>query len=256
MLLNKMRRKLLLGNWKMNKLASEAREFALASQPLAKLAKENNIDLGVAPTYLSLAATKEAASKDMIVAAQNVHFKESGAYTGEVSVPMLKEFGIDWCLIGHSERRAYDNETNKKCHDKMEALFANKMVPVYCVGETLQEFEEGRTKEVVGRQIREGLEGFTAEQCKELVVAYEPVWSIGTGKNASSEIAQDICKFVRDTLRELLGSVADEIRVLYGGSVKPVNVREYLSCPDVDGALVGGASLKIESYEELLRNIL
>lgn len=256
MLLNKMRRKLLLGNWKMNKLASEAREFAIQSKPLAKLAKENNIDLGVAPTYLSLAATKEAASKDMIVAAQNVHFKESGAYTGEVSIPMLKEFGIDWVIIGHSERRAYDNETNKKCHDKMEALFANKMVPVYCVGETLQEFEEGRTKEVVGRQIREGLEGFKAEQCKELVVAYEPVWSIGTGKNASSEIAQDICKFVRETLRELLGNVADEIRVLYGGSVKPVNVKEYLSCPDVDGALVGGASLKIESYEELLRNIL
>ena len=251
-----MRRKLLLGNWKMNKLASEAREFALASKPLAELAKKNNIDLGVAPTYLSLAATKEAASKDMIVAAQNVHFNPSGAFTGEVSIPMLQEFGIDWVIIGHSERRAYDNETNQKCNAKMKALFANNMVPVYCVGETLQEFEAGRTKEVVGRQVREGLEGLTAEECKRLVVAYEPVWSIGTGKNASSEIAQDICKFVRDVLRELLGDVADEIRVLYGGSVKPVNVKEYLSCPDVDGALVGGASLKIDSYEELLKNIL
>jgi len=138
----------------------------------------------------------------------------------------------------------------------MKALFANNMVPVYCVGETLAEFEAGQTKEVVGRQVREGLAGFTAEECKNLVVAYEPVWSIGTGKNASSEIAQDICKFVRDVLRELLGDVADEIRVLYGGSVKPVNVKEYLSCPDVDGALVGGASLKIDSYEELLKNIL
>ena len=245
-----------MGNWKMNKLASEAREFALASKPLAKLAKENNIDLGVAPTYLSLAATKEAASKDMIVAAQNVHFNPSGAFTGEVSIPMLQEFGIDWVILGHSERRAYDNETNEKCHKKMEALFANNMVPLYCVGETLEEFEAGKTKEVVGRQVREGLQGFTAEECKRLVVAYEPVWSIGTGKNASSEIAQDICKFVRDVLRELLGNVADEIRVLYGGSVKPNNVKEYLSCPDVDGALVGGASLKIDSYEELLRNIL
>ena len=251
-----MRRKLLMGNWKMNKLASEAREFALASKPLAELAKKNNIDLGIAPTYLSLAATKEAASKDMIVAAQNVHFNPSGAFTGEVSIPMLQEFGIDWVIIGHSERRAYDNETNQKCHDKMKALFANNMVPVYCVGETLAEFEAGQTKEVVGRQVREGLAGFTAEECKNLVVAYEPVWSIGTGKNASSEIAQDICKFVRDVLRELLGDVADEIRVLYGGSVKPVNVKEYLSCPDVDGALVGGASLKIDSYEELLKNIL
>ena len=138
----------------------------------------------------------------------------------------------------------------------MAALFANNMVPVYCVGETLQEFEEGRTKEVVGTQIREGLAGFTSEDVKHLVVAYEPVWSIGTGKNASSEIAQDICKFVRDVMREMLGDVADEIRVLYGGSVKPVNVKEYLSCPDVDGALVGGASLKIDSYTELLNNIL
>lgn len=240
----------------MNKLASEAKEFAINARPLAELAKKNNIDLGVAPTYLSLTATKEAASKDMIVAAQNVHFNPSGAFTGEISVPMLKEFGIDWVIIGHSERRAYDNETNQKCHDKMKALFENNMVPVYCVGETLAEFEAGKTKEVVGRQIREGLSGFTSEECKDLVVAYEPVWSIGTGKNASSEIAQDVCKFVRDTLRELIGDMADNIRVLYGGSVKPVNVREYLSCSDVDGALVGGASLKIDSYEELLRNIL
>ena len=251
-----MRKKLLLGNWKMNKLASEAKEFALASVPFAALAKKNNIEIGVAPTYLSLATVKEHASKDMIVAAQNVHFKESGAYTGEVSVPMLKEFGIDWVIIGHSERRAYDNETNEKCHDKMAALFANDMVPVYCVGETLAEFEAGKTKEVVGTQVRDGLKDFTPEQVKRLVVAYEPVWSIGTGKNASSEIAEDICGFVREELRKMFGDVADEIRVLYGGSVKPVNVKEYLSCPNVDGALVGGASLKIESFEELLTNIL
>ena len=251
-----MRKKLLLGNWKMNKLASEAKEFALASVPFAALAKKNNIEIGVAPTYLSLATVKEHASKDMIVAAQNVHFKESGAFTGEISVPMLKEFGIDWVLIGHSERRAYDNETNEKCHDKMKALFENNMVPVYCVGETLAQFEAGQTKQVVGEQVRVGLKDFTAEQVARLVVAYEPVWSIGTGKNASSEIAEDICGFVRGILRELFGSVADEIRVLYGGSVKPVNVREYLSCPNVDGALVGGASLKIDSFEELLTNIL
>ena len=251
-----MRKKLLLGNWKMNKLASEAKEFALASIPFAALAKKNNIEIGVAPTYLSLATVKEFASKDMIVAAQNVHFMDHGAYTGEVSVPMLKEFGIDWVIIGHSERRAYDNETNEKCHEKMKVLFENGMVPVYCVGETLAEFDAGKTKEVVGRQVREGLKDFTAEQVARLVIAYEPVWSIGTGKNASSEIAQDICSYIRSILRELFGAVAEEIRVLYGGSVKPVNVKEYLSCPDVDGALVGGASLKIESFEELLTNIL
>ena len=245
-----------MGNWKMNKLASEAREFALASKPLAELAKKNNIDLGIAPTYLSLAAAKEAASKDMIVAAQNVHFNPSGAFTGEVSIPMLQEFGIDWVIIGHSERRAYDNETNQKCHDKMKALFANNMVPVYCVGETLEQFEANQTKAVVGEQVRVGLKDLTSEDVKNLVVAYEPVWSIGTGKNASTEIAEDVCKFIRDVLREMFGDVADEIRVLYGGSVKPENIKAYLSCPDVDGGLVGGASLKIDSYEALLNNIL
>ena len=251
-----MRRKLLLGNWKMNKTAAEAKEFAIQSRQLAEKAKENNIDLGVAPTYLSLATVKENASKNMIVAAQNVHFKESGAFTGEISINMLKEFGIDWVLIGHSERRAYDNETNEKCNLKIKALIANDMVPVYCVGETLDQFEAGDTKKVVGAQVREGLKDLTKDQVKRLVVAYEPVWSIGTGKNASTEIAQDVCKFVRDVLRELFGEVADEIRVLYGGSVKPENIKAYLSCPDVDGALVGGASLKIDSYELLLTNIL
>ena len=251
-----MRRKLLLGNWKMNKTAAEAKEFAIQSRQLAEKAKENNIDLGVAPTYLSLATVKENASKNMIVAAQNVHFKESGAFTGEISINMLKEFNIDWVLIGHSERRAYDNETNEKCNLKIKALIANDMVPVYCVGETLDQFEAGDTKKVVGAQVREGLKDLTKDQVKRLVVAYEPVWSIGTGKNASTEIAQDVCKFVRDVLRELFGEVADEIRVLYGGSVKPENIKAYLSCPDVDGALVGGASLKIDSYELLLTNIL
>ena len=240
----------------MNKLSSEAKEFAVASKPLVALAKENNIDLGVAPTYLSLAAVKEHADKGMIVAAQNVHFKESGAYTGEVSIPMLKEYGIDWVLIGHSERRGYDNETNEKCNLKIRALIANGMVPVYCCGESLDTFEAGQTKEFVEEQIRVGLAELTKEQVKELVVAYEPIWSIGTGKNASVEIAQDICGFIRGILKDMFGEVSEEIRILYGGSVKPENIKAYLSCPDVDGALVGGASLKIDSYEGLLRNIL
>ena len=169
---------------------------------------------------------------------------------------MLKEFGIDWVLIGHSERRTYDNETNEKCNAKIKALIANNMVPVYCVGETLEQFEANQTKAVVGEQVRVGLKELIAEDVKNLVVAYEPVWSIGTGKNASTEIAQDVCKFIRDVLREMFGDVADEIRVLYGGSVKPENIKAYLSCPDVDGGLVGGASLKIDSYEALLNNIL
>ena len=164
-----------MGNWKMNKLSSEAKEFAIASRQLAQKAKANNIDLGVTPTYLSLAAVKENAAKEMIVGAQNCHFKENGAFTGEVSIPMLKEYGIDWCLIGHSERRTYDNETNEKCNAKIKALIANEMVPLYCVGETLDQFEAGQTKAVVEEQVKVGLQDLTSAQVKDLVVAYEPV---------------------------------------------------------------------------------
>ncbi len=251
-----MRRKLLLGNWKMNKTAAEAKEFAVAAKDLAKLARANKIDLGVAPTFMSLAVTRKYAAKSMIVAAQNVNFNDHGAFTGEVSIPMLKEFKIDWCIIGHSERRAYDNETSEKCNLKIKALIANDMVPVYCVGETLEQYEAGLTKEVVGEQIRKGLEGVSEEDAKKLVIAYEPVWAIGTGKSATVEIAQDVCKYVRKVVKECVGKSANKIRVLYGGSVKPENIKAYLGCPDVDGALVGGASLKIDSYKELLGNIL
>lgn len=257
MLFANMRRKLLLGNWKMNKLSSEAKEFAVASKPLVDKAYHNKIDLGVAPTFMSLQVTRKYASKRMIVAAQNVHFKENGAYTGEVSIPMLLEHKINWVIIGHSERRAYDNETNEKCNLKNLELIKNNMVPVYCVGETLAQFEAGETKAVVEEQVRVGLKDVTDEQMKKVVIAYEPVWSIGTGKNASTEIAEDICKFIRSIVRKMVGAkAANKVRILYGGSVKPENVKAYLSCPDVDGALVGGASLKIDSYEGLLNNIL
>jgi len=250
------RRKLLMGNWKMNKTSAEAKEFAVAAKPLAQLAKSNKIDLGVAPTYLSLQATRKYAAKSMIVAAQNCHYKESGAFTGEVSIPMLKELKINWVILGHSERRTYDNETSEKCNAKMKALIANDMIPVYCCGETLAQFEAGETKAVVADQIKKGFEGITEEQAKKCVVAYEPIWSIGTGKNASTEIAQDVCKYIRKVLKSVVGKAASKIRILYGGSVKPENIKAYLSCPDVDGALVGGASLKIDSYEGLLKNIL
>jgi len=240
----------------MNKLASEAKEFAIASKPLVAKAKENKIDIGVAPTYMSLATVRKYAAKKMIVAAQNVHFEDHGAFTGEVSIPMLKEFKIDWVILGHSERRTYDGETSEKCNKKMKALLANDMVPVYCCGETLEQFDAGETKAVVADQIKKGFEGISEEDAKKVVVAYEPIWSIGTGKNASTEIAQDVCKYIRKVLKGVVGKAASKIRILYGGSVKPENVKAYLSCPDVDGALVGGASLKIDSYEGLLNNIL
>lgn len=239
----------------MNKTLAEAKEFALASVELVPFAQNKNIDVGVAPTFLGLTTVKEF-SPNLIVAAQNCHFKESGAYTGEISIPMLKEIGVSWVIIGHSERRTYDNETSEKCHDKIVELVKNNMVPVYCVGETLEQFENNKTADVVSEQIKVGLKGLTVEQAKSVVIAYEPIWSIGTGKNASKEIAQNVCALIRALVKEMYGEeVSETVRVLYGGSVKPVNVKEYMSMKDIDGALVGGASLKVESYKELIENI-
>lgn len=251
-----MRKKLLLGNWKMNKTVSEAKEFALASHEISKYASEHGVLVGVAPTYLCLSTVKENVSKEMIVAAQNCHFENSGAYTGEVSIPMLKEIGINWVIIGHSERRTYDNETNEKCNKKIAKLVSENMVPVYCVGETLEQFEKGETKKVVEEQLRVGLQNLDPTTLSKVVVAYEPVWSIGTGKNASQEIAQDVCEFIRSVIKDMYGDVCEETLILYGGSVKPENIKAYLSSKDIDGALVGGASLKIDSYRQMVENLV
>lgn len=249
------RRKLLLGNWKMNHTIAESKEFCSHSADMIKLAAEKGIDIGVAPSYLSLQTVKENAG-NMIVAAQDCHFADHGAYTGFVSIPMIKELGIDWCLVGHSERRLYAAETSLTCNRKIKALIENKMTVVYCVGESLADFESGRTKSIVKEQLLIGLMGIAKEDTDKIVVAYEPVWSIGTGKNASVEIAEDICGYIRKLLADMFGQEkADTIRVLYGGSVKPVNVNEYMKAPDIDGALVGGASLAPDSFAELIKNI-
>ncbi len=238
----------------MNKTIAEAKEFALASHEIAKYANEKGILVGVAPTYLSLQTVKEN-TKGIIVAAQNCHFEVSGAFTGEVSIPMLKELGIDHVIIGHSERRTYDNETSEKCNKKIHALIHNDMVPVYCVGETLEQFEKGLTKEIVGEQVRVGLASLCPNCAKRIIIAYEPVWSIGTGKNASTEIAEDICHFIRETVKEMYPGAEEDVMILYGGSVKPENVKGYLNQKDVDGALVGGASLKIDSFTAMVKNL-
>lgn len=249
------RRKLLLGNWKMNHTIAESKEFCSHSADMIKLAAEKEIDIGVAPSYLSLQTVKENAG-NMIVAAQDCHFANHGAYTGFVSIPMIKELGIDWCLVGHSERRLYAAETSLTCNRKIKALIENKMTVVYCVGESLADFESGRTKSIVKEQLLIGLMDIAKEDTDKIVVAYEPVWSIGTGKNASVEIAEDICGYIRKLLADMFGQEkADTIRVLYGGSVKPVNVNEYMKAPDIDGALVGGASLAPDSFAELIKNI-
>ncbi len=249
------RRKLLLGNWKMNHTIAESKEFCSHSADMIKLAAEKGIDIGVAPSYLSLQTVKENAG-NMSVAAQDCHFANHGAYTGFVSIPMIKELGIDWCLVGHSERRLYAAETSLTCNRKIKALIENKMTVVYCVGESLADFESGRTKSIVKEQLLIGLMDIAKEDTDKIVVAYEPVWSIGTGKNASVEIAEDICGYIRKLLADMFGQEkADTIRVLYGGSVKPVNVNEYMKAPDIDGALVGGASLAPDSFAELIKNI-
>ena len=248
------RTKLLFGNWKMNKTIAESKAFAEESKKLLAFANEKGVDIGVAPVYLSLAAVKKENPK-LTVAAENCHFEDHGAFTGEIAIPMLKEIGVDWVIIGHSERRTYFGETDETCNKKLLALEKAGMTPIFCVGETLQEYEAGRTKEVVKRQTLKGLEGLGKQFVNDMVIAYEPVWSIGTGKNASKEIAQDICSFIRDLVKEQYGSAAENVRILYGGSVKPENVHDYLLQPDVDGALVGGASLKVDSFKALIENI-
>lgn len=251
-----MRKKIIVGNWKMNKFSSEAKTFVKEIEEIAQVAKKNNIIVGVAPTFLSLEAANSNAVTP-IVAAQNCHFEDSGAFTGEVSVPMLVDLGVKYCLVGHSERRQYFAETNETCNKKLLKLCANKIVPIYCVGETLAEYEAGTTKEVIKEQLVKGLANVAAEDVATMVIAYEPVWSIGTGKNASSEIAQDICGFVRETVAALYGNeVAEQVLVQYGGSVKPNNIKEYLNQKDIDGALVGGASLQVASYIEMIKNLL
>lgn len=248
------RRKLLFGNWKMNKTIAESKEFAKQSKKLVKFASAKGIDIGVAPVYLSLATVKKVNPK-LTVAAENCHFEDHGAFTGEISIPMLKEIGIDWVIIGHSERRSYFGETNETCNKKLLALEKAGMTPIYCVGETLEEFEAGKTKKVIEKQVKEGLKGLGKDFVKNMVIAYEPVWSIGTGKNASKEIAQDICSYIRKLVEKQYGTVSKNVRILYGGSVKPENVHAYLLEKDVDGALVGGASLKVDSFKALIENI-
>ena len=252
-----MRKKLLLGNWKMNKTPAEAKAFAEGCGEMVAYAVSHGIDVGVAPTFVCLDAVKAIAPKDLIVSAQNCNEHDHGAFTGEISIPMLKAVGIDWVILGHSERREYNGETSEKCNEKIKALLANGMTPVYCCGESLATFEEGKTKAFVEEQIRTGLKDLKPEEGEKVVIAYEPIWAIGTGKSATKEIAEDTIAHIRGVLLDLFGKeVADKIRILYGGSVKPGNIAEYMSMPDIDGALVGGASLELDSYKGLIEGLV
>ncbi len=244
------RKPIIVGNWKMNKLRSEAEEFMKGVE--AHLTGEEKADYGIGAPYTCVDVCVKNA-KHLIVAAENCNQKDSGAYTGEVSVPMLEEIGITYCIIGHSERRTYYNETNEACAAKAKRLFASDITPILCIGETEAQYDAGETKDVIRTQLKGSLEGLTADEVSRIVIAYEPIWAIGTGKNADKETAQACCKLVRDTVKELYDEdTAAAVRVQYGGSVKPGNIAEYMACEDIDGALIGGASLKVDSFIEII----
>lgn len=252
----KNRKPMVAGNWKMNKTFSEAKELLDALK--RELAGIDSVDLVVCPTFVSLPLAKEAlAGSNIKVGAQNLHWEESGAYTGEVSAKMLKDY-CDYVIIGHSERRAMFGETDETVNKKVFAALAAGLNPIVCVGETLEENEAGETAKVVGRMVREGLKGLTHEQAEQVVIAYEPVWAIGTGKTATPEQANDIHKnVVRPILREMFGQeIGDGMRVLYGGSVKPGNAVELFGQSDIDGGLIGGASLKAEDFVGIVKGAL
>lgn len=243
-----MRKPIIVGNWKMNKTIAETKAFVEAVDSSVT----DTADWGIATPYLALQAAK-AGAKNLIVAAENCHFKDNGAYTGEVSVEMLKEIGIEWVILGHSERRQYFGETDETVNAKMIQVLKNDMTPIVCVGETLEEYEAGTTKEVVKTQTVAAFKDVCPNCASRTVIAYEPVWAIGTGKTATNEIAQDVCAYIRSVVADLYGQeVADKVRIQYGGSVKPEGLKELLEQPDIDGALVGGASLVEDSYKAMI----
>lgn len=242
-----MRKKIVAGNWKMNN------DLAHTESLISDLKKQKNTSIAevmIAPTFTNLwMAFESLRQSDIEVIAQNMHFAESGAYTGEISAQMLKSIGVTTVILGHSERRAYFNETNELLAKKVDAALDNDMSVIYCFGEELSDRKSGKEEDVVKSQISEALFHLPKEAFKSIVLAYEPVWAIGTGETASPEQAQDMHAFIRKTLAEKYGEdVADSVSILYGGSVKPDNAKEIFSKPDVDGGLIGGASLKADDF--------
>lgn len=246
-----MRKAIIAGNWKMHYTPEEAVNVINELKPLVK---DATCDVVVCPTFVCLDAVLKAVEGSNIkVAAQNMHFEEKGAFTGEIAPRMLEAMGVDYVVLGHSERREMFNETDEALNKKVKATFAHNMTPILCCGETLEQRENGTTNEVVGAQIKADLEGLSPELAEKVVIAYEPIWAIGTGKSASVEIAENCCKIVRDQVKVMYGEeAAEKVRIQYGGSVKPNNIVEYMAQPDIDGALIGGASLKEDSFTEII----
>ena len=240
-----MRIPFIAGNWKMYKNIAEAKEFAMKFKTLYH---GTDVKTAVFAPYPQLPLLIEEFKETGIgVGAQNVHFAKEGAYTGEVSVPMLEELGVDYCLVGHSERRQYFGETDETVNLKLKALLETKILPIVCVGETLEEREAGKEEIIVSAQTKAAFEGITAEDAVKITIAYEPVWAIGTGKTATAEQANQMCYLIRMTLAEIYDTdTAEKVRIQYGGSVNAANAAELFAQPDIDGGLVGGASLKAD----------
>jgi len=236
----------------MNKTIDEAVE--LATELKNNVGNIDDVDIAICPTAVCLSAVSEVLKNSNIkLGAQNMHWESSGAFTGEVSADMLASCGCSVVILGHSERRQYFGETDANVNKKIKAALATNLTPILCCGETQQQREDGVTEEIVREQIEAGVDGLSTDDAAKLVVAYEPIWAIGTGLTATPQQAQDVHAFIRATLKSKLGAVADSIRIQYGGSVKPDNVKDLMSQADIDGALVGGASLKAESFSDIIR---
>ena len=245
-------RKIVAGNWKMNNDRTEA--IDLIEGIIGRMEDAADVEVVIAPAFPFLAAAIERARGSRItVAAQNCHEAEKGAFTGEVSVPMLESLGVGACIVGHSERRQYFCETDAAVRRKIELLLKNGIMPIYCCGEVKEEREAGRHFEVVGAQIKDALSGFDANAMARIVIAYEPVWAIGTGLTATPDQAQEMHAFIRQQLRSMVKDVADAIPILYGGSCKPDNAESLFSQKDVNGGLIGGASLDADQFTQLIQ---
>ncbi len=246
-----MRRKVIAGNWKMNMLPNEAIEYIEAFAPLVK---NSNSEVILCVPYTDLFyCLMNAQGTNIKIGAQNMHFVETGAYTGEISGKMLKSIGVEYVIIGHSERRQYYNETDESVNKKIKSAFENELKPIVCVGETLEERESGKTEEIITSQTRLALDGLTNDQVKNTIIAYEPIWAIGTGKTATSEDANNSIKAIRAEIKKIYGEeVSENVIIQYGGSVKSSNAKELFSTSDIDGGLVGGASLKPEEFSKIV----
>lgn len=246
-----MRKPIIAGNWKMFKTIGEATAFLNEAKGSAEV---DGVESVICAPFTTLPALVEAAKGTTIrIGAQNLHFEDNGAFTGEISGVMLKDIGVDYVIIGHSERRAYFAETDEIVNKKVQAAFKHGITPIVCVGEKLEEREAGQTKDVCKVQTEGAFKGLSAEQAAQVVIAYEPIWAIGTGKSSTAEDANEVCAYIRSLIAGLYGqATADAIRIQYGGSVKPGNIREYMAASDIDGALVGGASLEPASYIQLV----